>query len=67
LRSSCKSATKLPRIRVAAAITHDRITAFCARAPETETTAVSARIIARKPTALGSQASTAAITVGEPW
>ena len=35
--------------------------------PTADNTAVSVRIIARKPTALGTQDSTAAIGIGDPW
>ena len=55
---------------VTAAMTQASIIAFWesgSSRPATETTAVRVRMIARKPIALGTQASSAARIVGDPW
>ena len=63
----------LPSVIVIAAMIQARITALWPSEPAAagrsgrEMTAVRVRRIARKPIALGTQARSAAMTVGDPW
>ena len=70
MRSDWSNATALPSVIVAAAmIQQSRTTLWTSGSPTSRaaSTAVSARIIATKPTTFGIHASSAAIGSGDAW